>query len=937
MKKIIISLLLLIVVKAQAVPSYPGLISFRQPANGETVSIYLKGDERVHWAETEDGYSLMHGDDGSLVFAMLNENGDMVPSTFLAADKEKRSSEVNAFLENTKQHLLYSRKQIEDMLKIWDEIEKAKKGPKAMSEVVGEKKFLLILFEFSDKHFSHSRGEFAALMNQVNYTTNGHNGSVHDYYYDVSGGLFSLNMDVVGPFRGKYNGAHYGNQYGGYQQFAREAVDSAAKYVNFADYDNDSDGYIDGLHIIFAGYGEEAGGGSDCIWSHKSYIYDAPVYNNTVVDLYSCSPECSGYFGGFITNIGVICHELGHVFGAPDFYDTDYGESGGEYPGLGKWDLMSAGSWNCDGASPAHHNPYTKTYIYNWTTCTTLTNSPARYQLSPAETSNSAFFRVNTSTSGDFFLIENRQNIKWDECLPSHGMVVYHIHPNANGAMVSNATHPQQIYILAKTSSNYYPNSTPSSYGSPNSGNATFPGSNGMRDSLTDNSMPWFRPWSQQPNNFPIYNIAEDPITGMVYFSVQDLSPEPMNPLTEGLDNDKIQISWTRYGNRKTLVLINSDADIFGTPSDTLNVGDTLPGGGIVAYFNSGNRAVAYDLPQRDRHYFKLFTLKNDLSFSDGITIEGSTLDCVVSEWNSEDFESTSTGDSPYCWTGEWTVQEIEGQKALASPQSAQTPDLHWTAITSRPILTDSISRNIIQYSVHFFDGCDPQTKLRVEYQPSATSDWEVIDSLKWDSELQPWNTRCVIIDNMGDYSRLRFSLLTDGSKRAAIDNIELVSGWIINATQGYGGTIDPLGFSVVPIGDSIEFIVTPNPGYEIHRLVYDSHVILPGRLTPLGDRHFSYKIAETGGSHNLQAVFKRNTAIETVEGNNITVYPNPTNGQVTIQCEANKRLNLYDTRGSLIVSKQTTGTSTTIDMSDLPKGIYFLDCDKRFIKIVRK
>lgn len=936
MKKTIFILLLIIAAVAQAVPAFPDLIAFRQPANEATIHIYLKGDERVHWAETEDGYSLLHSDDGSFVFAMRADNGDMIPSPYLAADKENRSPEVSAFLKSVPLHLHFSQNQVESLKSVWERVEAAKKGPKTMSDVVGEKKFLLILFEFSDKHFHHSASQFQALMNQVNYTVDGRTGSVRDYYYDVSGGLFSLNMDVVGPFTGTRNLAFYGSTDEGSQYFAREAVDSAAKYVNFADYDNDNDGYIDGLHIIFAGYGEEAGASSDCIWSHKWNIFDAPTYNNTVVDVYSCSPECSGNSGNEMTQIGVICHELGHVFGAPDYYDTDYGGSGGEYPGLGKWDIMSGGSWNCNGVTPAHHNPYTKIYIYNWATCTTLTNTAAQYVLDPVAVSNEDFYRVNTSTQGDFFLIENRQSIKWDGCLPSHGMLVYHIHPNADGAHVSNYRHPQQIYILTRTVSHQYPDNTPSSYGSVNTEAAPLPGPNGLRDSLTDNSSHWFRPWSQQPNNLPIRNIGEDTRTGKIYFSVQDVSPDPLSAVAEGLDINKILLTWTRYGAKKTLILMRNDNTNFVTPSDTVRMGDTLSDGSIVVYYGNGYSAVVDNLESGSMYHFKFYTLKSDRSFSDGITADGTTLNCEVDEWNHEDFESTPTNSLPDCWIGDWRTESLSGEMVLASPANT-TPNHEWRYTTSRPTLFGNNAERILTYRAHFYDGCSEASKLKVEVQATTASDWVIVDSLSWDSDLDTWNNRFVTLSGMADYSRLRFAMLSNGNDRAAVDDVHFTDGWLILSTKEYGGTIEPLGYSVAERGDSIEYIITTIPGYTVHRLVYDTRVILPSRLTQIDERHYSYKVGEQSGTHKIHAAFKRSTGIDDISESSLSIYPNPTSGNITIECAQGTPIRLYDTRGSLIMSLTAIDDATVINLGNLPKGIYILHCDNTIQKIIKK
>jgi len=58
------------------------------------------------------------------------------------------------------------------------------------------------------------------------------------------------------------------------------------------------------------GHGHFCGGGA--------YETDDGV----IVDDYIIVPEILALDGN-ITTIGVICHELGHVFGLPDLYDID--------------------------------------------------------------------------------------------------------------------------------------------------------------------------------------------------------------------------------------------------------------------------------------------------------------------------------------------------------------------------------------------------------------------------------------------------------------------------------------------------------------------------------------------------------------------------------------------------------------------------------------
>lgn len=917
---------------AFAVPAYPEQIVFTQPGTEITVSIYLKGDERVHWAETVDGYSLLHDDNGSLVYACRNERGNMVPTNLLATDPENRSNEVNLFLKKTPKHLRFSKQQVEEMLAIWQQVEDAKTGPKAMSDVTGNKRFLVILFAFNDKPLTHNIFEFKQLFNQINYTAGSNVGSVHDYYYDVSGGLFSLRVDIAGPYTGVHNTSFYGNTNQGYQVFAHEAVDSAAKDVDFSLYDNDGDGYIDGLHIIFAGYGEEAGGGVNCIWSHKWNIFNPPTYNNTVIDVYSCSPECKGSSGGSITNIGVICHELGHVFGAPDYYDTDYEESGGEYPGLGQWDIMSSGSWNRNGISPAHHNPYTKIYIYRWATCDTIDATPRTVVLNPIETSNSDFHRINTSTPGDFFLIENRQKIKWDAATPGHGMLVYHIHPNANGANVSNYTHPQQIYILARTNlTDTFPTSNPVSYGNLNSSAATYPGEYPTRSSLTDNTVPWFRPWSKQPNNISFLNIAENSTTKKVFFTVGNASPDPLSASADGFDQQGISLYWTPYANYNTMIAINSESNTFGIPEGALNIGDTIEGGGIIIYKGSESNIVLNELQRNHTYYFKVFSCINNETYSDGINTQASTLDCDNYNWQYEDFETTSHNSLPDCWDGLWTVDSLMGQQALVCNGEG------WQDVNSRPFTFDTIHNAVLHFKVHFGNLCDETACLKTEYRSNPTTQWQTIDSSTWVFGTATWRDIYLQLPDAGNYSRIRFTAYTSNGAGIAIDNIEIQKGSLIFASSDNNGNIIPRGYSILEENDTLKYTLTPLNSYHLKSLKIDNLSIDINSLIVQDNGSYIYNLTGFSGEHTLIATFEKNVSINIVETPTFSVYPNPANDFVNIHTTPGNIITLYDITGRRIDQQKAADKTLVFNLKQLPQGIYILRDEKTAVKVIKK
>ena len=80
------------------VPAYPGLIERVQP-NGDTLRTYLRGDERMHWLMTEDGWQIQETKKGWLKYMKLNRKGETVVSCRKAHNEEKRSRCEKRWLE----------------------------------------------------------------------------------------------------------------------------------------------------------------------------------------------------------------------------------------------------------------------------------------------------------------------------------------------------------------------------------------------------------------------------------------------------------------------------------------------------------------------------------------------------------------------------------------------------------------------------------------------------------------------------------------------------------------------------------------------------------------------------------------------------------------------------------------------------------------------
>ena len=526
-----------------SVPAYPHFITVKQP-NGEEITLKMRGDERMKWMESEDGYSLMYDSDKNIVFAALDENEDMVPSAIRASDYAKRSPEVKAKLKNIPKGLQYSKNQKQIFRQVWKMRENSLFRSLKSSQATTKAKAICALIGFPDKPITKSLSEFELLMNQIGYSAGSARGSVRDFYLENSYGQLDLIVTVVGPYVAANDWAYYGeNDATGNDahavDLAREAANFAFNEANIdpADYDNDGDGYIDAFHFLYAGYGEESGADSDCIWAHMWGFSRPLIFGDVRLDVYSCSPELRGSRGSSITSIGPICHELCHIFGAPDFYDADGPESGGDFLGTGDWDLMASGSWNGNGDSPAHINMYQK-IDFGWVNPIEL-NSTQTITDMPNSALNPVAYTIQTPTPGEYYVLENRQQEGFDRNVPGTGLLIYHVSGITRQSLEwneINTGHPQKVYPVYASSSLELPTGSPNSYGAINSSRCTF---NTNRNSFSSSTIPSMFTWERVVVSKPITQIKE--INGLISFQFMSISIN----LTASIEGNQITLNWT--------------------------------------------------------------------------------------------------------------------------------------------------------------------------------------------------------------------------------------------------------------------------------------------------------------------------------------------------------------------------------------------------------
>ncbi|MEW5795749.1 MAG: M6 family metalloprotease domain-containing protein [Candidatus Zixiibacteriota bacterium] len=304
------------------------------------------------------------------------------------------------------------------------------KTPTAAAQALGPFRVLAILVDFSDHTAQVNAGFFDTLV----FGTGA--GTVRHYFDEISYAqidLITVNLpSSLGWRRAPQTYAYYvNNEYGmgsypnNTQKLVEDLVTIVDPLVNFNPYDNDNDGDVDVLLVVHSGTGAELSGSTTDIWSHKWGINPRLTGDGVYVNNFTVQPEF--WNAPRDMTIGVFAHELLHGFGLPDLYDTD---GGGQFVsnGVGRWCIMSYGSWNGSmGNSPAHPCAWSRIELG----ITTAVNVSANInnQAILAVESGGPVFRLWTSgaPSLEYFLVENRQRTGYDAALPAAGLLIWHI------------------------------------------------------------------------------------------------------------------------------------------------------------------------------------------------------------------------------------------------------------------------------------------------------------------------------------------------------------------------------------------------------------------------------------------------------------------------------------------------------------------------------
>ena len=407
-----------------AAPAKPGRLVHVQ-RDGSTVTLVMRGGELHRSMETMDGLTVAMDRNGDYCYTVAGSLSD-VP----AHDKGHRGIEEVAFITAYR-----------DQMATDAAPQRApRRGENDNPQVptMGSPRIPIILVNYSDLRFK-SDNPVATFQNQFNEMDK----SCLHYFESQSRDVFSPQFDILGPVDLPQTRAFYGDNVRMFgtevdEQIGTMIYDACTGLndVDFSNYDNDGDGYVDVVVVLYAGVGEAQAWYSvpECIWPcqwdmQETYEWGCSTIgpfqlDGVTIDRYAVFNELEGPYDTTdqIDGIGTFCHEFGHCLGLPDFYPTN----GGNYYGMNTWDIMDDGCYQDNGHTPVGYTSYERHFMGWMDLIEPVENT--RYTLSPLNTDAGNAVKVtNDANPDEYYLLEYRTRTGWDSYIATEGIMILHV------------------------------------------------------------------------------------------------------------------------------------------------------------------------------------------------------------------------------------------------------------------------------------------------------------------------------------------------------------------------------------------------------------------------------------------------------------------------------------------------------------------------------
>lgn len=305
--------------------------------------------------------------------------------------------------------------------------------------------------------------------NNISTGTNGHPdnlgngehlnyGSVKQYFIAQSDSMFSPQFDVYGPVTLPQNMAYYGGTSNKgndekYKQLLIDACTAMDDSLDFKPYDQDGDGNIDLIYIIYAGYGQSNGASAETMWPKRFSGFTDTKFDGKGVNQGGISNELIGREGmpedKRINGIGLFCHEFSHCLGLPDFYPTQLSTAYNNQS-MEDWDLMDNGEYVYNGYCPVSYTAWEREAM-GWDHIPAITEAK-QYQLDGnVSGGTNAVKIVNPNNSNEYFVLQHFEDKGWNQRIAAYGKAY---NPETRGLLIYHVDYDQNKFSLSANNVN---------------------------------------------------------------------------------------------------------------------------------------------------------------------------------------------------------------------------------------------------------------------------------------------------------------------------------------------------------------------------------------------------------------------------------------------------------------------------------------------------
>ena len=280
-----------------------------------------------------------------------------------------------------------------------------------------------ILIDFDDYPAAYTPAEVDDFMNLPAYTGYGTNGSVRDYFLDVSDGLFDYTNEVTTEwFRAPEDRSYYGDPSDGRARM-RALIRLALQWFDsggfeFINFDADGDGSIDAINVLIAGAGLTGG-----LQAHADASL-AITLDGYLADRYQVTGLRQDPYGGKSSpGLVTVVHENGHMlFDWPDLYPLS-GSSSGD---IGAFCVMGGATTYGDYRDPVEPNAFLK-WKAGWITPLEFDGLTANAFLRDDINQCAIIRHPDYPQNQEAYILENRQAEGRDSRLPASGIAIYRV------------------------------------------------------------------------------------------------------------------------------------------------------------------------------------------------------------------------------------------------------------------------------------------------------------------------------------------------------------------------------------------------------------------------------------------------------------------------------------------------------------------------------